>query len=308
MAETAEQLDGALDGPVTPDLVGELLWDARRFAKARADATLEIVVVETRDRPRTVVGQTPPPGEPLPEDRVVRVEVAQPSWIRSLPGIYQDTDEEQADFLKRFLSIQQHVSLQIEEKLESIHTFFDPRETPESFLPWLASWVALGLHEGWTEARRREVIYRAAEMYKLRGTAAGLRLYLKLFAEVEAEVEEFSWPYPGFVVGKHAVIGHQSTIARPVFATQCFVVKVPAKKSEVSREKLRTVHAVVEAEKPAHAHYALEFVSEEEVYADVPFLQFGKHGRIGVDARIAGKTDVPETDPEGGPAGLPTAA
>jgi phage tail-like protein len=304
----AEKLDGAPEVPVTPDLVGELLWDARRLARARADASLEVVVVETRDRPRTVVGQAPSPGEPLPEDKVVRVEVAQPSWIRNLPGLYQDSDEEQADFLKRFLAIQQHVSLQIEEKLESIHTCFDPRETPEAFLPWLASWVALGLHEGWTVARRREVIFRAAEMYKLRGTAAGLRLYLQLFAEVDAEVREFAWPYPGFVIGKHAVVGHQSTIARPVFVTQCFVVRLPVKKSEISREKLRTVHSVVEAEKPAHAHYALEFVEEQPVYEDLPFLQFGKHGRIGVDARIAGKTDVPEIDPEAAPERAPAAA
>jgi len=142
------------------------------------------------------------------------------------------------------------------------------------------------------------VIVRATEMYKKRGTAEGLRLYLKLFAEVDAEVEEFTWPYPGFVVGAHAVIGHQSTIARPVFKTQCFVVKLPYKKSEIPREKLRTVHAVVESEKPAHAHYALEFPEETPAYDVVPFLQFGKHSRVGVDVRIAGKTDVPELDHE----------
>ena len=73
------------------------MWDARRLAKARADATLDVVVVETRDRPKTVVGQTPAAGEPLPADKVVRVEIAQPSWIRFLPGVFQDTDEEHAD-------------------------------------------------------------------------------------------------------------------------------------------------------------------------------------------------------------------
>ena len=296
MAET-----NAEPGPVTPNLVGELLWDARRLAKARAGATLDVVVVETRDRPKSIVGQSPAPGEPLPEDKVVRVEVVQPSWIRFLPGVFQDTDEENADFLKRFLSIQQHVALQVEEKLESIHSFFDPRETPEPFLPWLASWVAMSLHEGWSVERRREVIHRAAEMYRLRGTAEGLRLSLSLFAEVDAEIVEFRWPYPGFVIGRHAVIGHRSTIARPVFETQCFVVKVPARRSELSREKLRTVHAVVESEKPAHAHYALEFVEEQEQWPDVPFLQVGRTGRVGVDARVGGRSDVPEADEQAGP-------
>lgn len=282
----------------TPQLVGELLWDARKLAKARADATLDVVVVETRDRPKTIVAQTPPAGDALPDDRVIRVEVAQPSWIRFLPGVYQDADEENSDFLKRFLSIQEHVALQIEEKLEGIHSFFDPRETPEPFLPWLASWMAMSLHESWTVQRRREVIHRAAEMYKVRGTAEGLRLSLSLFAEVEAEVVEFRWPYPGFVIGRSAVIGHESTIARPVFETQCFVVKLPARKSDVSREKLRTVHAVVEMEKPAHAHYALEFEQEVETWEPVEFLTVGATGRIGVDARIGGTTDIPEWDEE----------
>ncbi len=293
---------------VAPNLVGELLWDARRLAKARANARLEVVVVETRDRPRTVVGQIPGAGDPLGDKRLIRVEVAQPSWIRSLPGIYQDTDEEQADFLKRFLAVQQHVLLQTEEKLESIHTFFDPRETPEGFLPWLGSWVAMALHEGWSERRLREIIYRAVELYKLRGTAAGLKLALSLFAEVDAEIDEFKWPYPGFVVGQHAVIGHQSTLARPVFATQCFVVRIPAARSEVGREKLRTVHAVVETEKPAHAYYALEFLADEERFEEVPFLRLRLTGRIGVDTRIGGRSDEPEALEEGPGDGLPTAA
>jgi phage tail-like protein len=310
MAEAPK--NGVAKGPgkaaKTPDLVGELIWDARRLAKARADAKLDVVVVETKDRPKTVVGQYPPPGEPLPKDRTIKVEVAQSSWVRALPGIYQDTDEEHADFLKRFLAIQQHMALQIDEKLESIHSFFDPRETPEGFLPWLGSWVAMGLHEGWNVERRREVIFRAAEMYKLRGTAKGLKLALALFAEVDIEIEEFRWPYPGFVIGKHSKINlAESTISRPVFETQCFIVKVPVRKSEVSREKLRTIQAVVETEKPAHAHYALEFVTEQEKFEDVPFLQMRKTGRVGVDVRIGGKSDVPPVE-EDMPENVPTAA
>lgn len=286
----------AANATTTPDLRGELLWEARRLARARAGASLEVKVVETRERPRTIVRQTPAPGEPLPPDRTIRVEVTLPSWIRSLPGIFQDTDEENADFLRRFLAIQQHVALQVDEKLETVHSFFDPRETPSDFLPWLASWVALGLHEGWSDQRRREVICRASELYRQRGTAAGLKLSLSLFAEVEAEIEEFTWPYPGMVIGRHSVIGVQSTLARPVFPTQCFVVRLPFDKEQASREKLRTVHAVIEAEKPAHAHYALAFEESVEVFEPVPFLRVGVGGRIGEDARIGGRSDVPEVD------------
>lgn len=280
----------------TPELRGEFLWDARRLARARAGAVLDVVVVETRERPRTVVGQDPEPGLPLPKNRTVRVEVALPSWLRNLPGIYQDTDEEHADFVRRFLAVQQHVALQLDEKLEAIHRYFDPRETPEGFLPWLGGWVAMALHEGWSEHRRREIIARAAEMYLIRGTCKGLKMALELFAETQAEIVEFTWPYAGFVIGQHAIIGHQSTIARPVFTTQCFVVDLPWSREDVSREKLRTIHAVIGSEKPAHAHYALRFAASREQFEEVPFWRMRHTGRLRVDARIGGQTDLPAVD------------
>jgi len=67
---------------------------------------------------------------------------------------------------------------------------------------------------------------------------------------------------------------------------------------DLSRERLRTVQALVETEKPAHAHYALVFEETAPSYEAVPFLHVGKTGRIGVDARIGGLEDVPATQDE----------
>ncbi len=58
------------------------------------------------------------------------------------------------------------------------------------------------------------------------------------------------------------------------------------------------MQALVETEKPAHAHYALVFEETEPVYDAVPFLHVGKTGRIGVDARVGGLEDVPATQDE----------
>lgn len=281
---------------MTPNLVGELLWDARRLAMAHAGCTLDVRVTETRERPRTVVAQSPPPGAPLPPDRVVRVDVSMPSWVRHLPGIFQDVDEEHADFLARFLAIQQHLALQIDEAIETVHRCFDPREAPEHFLPWLASWVAMRLQEDWPEPRRREAILRAVELYRLRGTAAGLKLSLRLFAGVDVEIDEHAWPWPGFVIGRHSAIGVDSTLAPQMWRTNCFVVRLAGPRDSWSRESLRTIHAVIEAEKPAHAHYALVFATVEERFETLPFLRIGVDGRIGVDARIAGRVDEPPVE------------
>jgi phage tail-like protein len=283
---------------IAPPLLGLPLGQARRLAKRRAGARLEFKLVDSEKKALTVVRQFPEEGDELPEPRVVKVEVATRPWINYLPGIYQDADEENADFLQRFLLISAHLTSGIEEHLEFVHELFDPRITEARWLPWLASWLAMPLLEGWDEEKRREIVQRIPELYRLRGTARGLKLALRLFADVKAEIHEGEWPYPGMVIGRSSTIGKDTVLSPPVFVSQCFTVELPEEKTEVSRERLRTVQALVESEKPAHAHYALVFAKTEETYPPVPFLHVGKTGRIGVDARIGGARDIPETQDE----------
>src|SRR5438874_9134362 len=284
--------------PLAPPLIGLPLGEARRVAKKRSQAKVEFKLVDSEQKALTVVRQFPEAGDELNEARVIKVEIATRPAINYLPGIFQDSDEENADFLQRFLLITAHLTSGIEENLEFVHELFDPRITNEKWLPWLASWLAMPLLEGWDEDKRREIIQRTPELYRLRGTAAGLKLALRLFADVKAEIHEGEWPYPGLVIGKSSTIGKDSILSPPVFSSQCFTVELPDRKEEISRERLRTVQALVETEKPAHAHYALVFERTEPVYERVPFLHVGKTGRIGVDARIGGLEDVPATQDE----------
>jgi len=283
---------------IAPPLLGLPLAQARRVARKRAEARLEFKLVDSEEKALTVVRQYPEPGDPLPPSRLVKVEIATRPWIDYLPGIYQDADEENADFLRRFLLISAHLTSGVEENLEFVHELFDPRITNEKWLPWLASWLAMPLLEGWDEEKRREIIQRTPELYRKRGTAEGLKLALRLFADVKAEIHEGEWPYPGLVIGRSSTIGKDTVLSPPVFISQCFTVELPDKKEQISRERLRTVQALVETEKPAHAHYALVFERTEPVYETVPFLQVGKTGCIGVDARIGGQQDVPATQDE----------
>ena len=283
---------------LAPPLLGLPLGEARRVAKKRAQAKLEFKLVDSEQKALTVVRQFPEQGDELNDARVIKVEIATRPAINYLPGIYQDADEENADFLQRFLLVTAHLTSGIEENLEFVHELFDPRITNEKWLPWLASWLAMPLLEGWDEDKRREIIQRTPELYRLRGTAAGLKLALRLFADVKAEIHEGEWPYPGLVIGKSSTIGEDTILSPPVFISQCFTVELPDKKTEISRERLRTVQALVETEKPAHAHYALVFQETEPTYEEVPFLHVGKTGRIGVDARIGGQADVPEAQDE----------
>ena len=283
---------------IAPPLLGLPIGEARRVARKRAGAKLTVKLVDSEERQLHVVRQFPEPGDDLDEGRSIKVEIATRPWIQFLPGIYQDADEENADFLQRFLLISAHLTSGVEENLEFVHELFDPRITQARWLPWLASWLAMPLLEGWDEEKRREIIQRTPELYRKRGTAEGLKLALRLFADVKAEIHEGEWPYPGLVIGKSSTIGKDTVLSPPVFVSQCFTVELPDRKAEISRERLRTVQALVETEKPAHAHYALVFEETEPTYEAVPFLHVGKTGRIGVDARIGGLEDVPATQDE----------
>ena len=64
---------------------------------------------------------------------------------------------------------------------------FDPWQTPPSFLPWLASWVALEFPtlQGqplWDEYQQRKVTSIITQIYRLRGLKGGLNRYLDLYA------------------------------------------------------------------------------------------------------------------------------
>src|SRR5262245_42498004 len=181
---------------IAPPLLGLPIGEARRVAKKRAGAKLVVKLVDSEEKQLHVVRQFPEAGDQLDESRSIEVEIATRPWIQFLPGIYQDADEENADFLQRFLLISAHLTSGIEERLEYLHEFFDPRLTPGNFLPWLASWLAMPLLEGWDEEKRREIIQRVPELYRLRGTARGLKLALRLFADVKAEIHEASGPTP----------------------------------------------------------------------------------------------------------------
>jgi phage tail-like protein len=296
MTNMAEQI---FETPaIAPPLLGLPLGQARRVARRRAQARVEFKLVDSEEKALTVVRQYPEAGDALPQSRLIKVEIATRPWIDFLPGIYQDADEENADFLRRFLLISAHLTSGVEENLEFVHELFDPRITNQNWLPWLASWLAMPLLEGWDEEKRREIIQRTPELYRKRGTAEGLKLALRLFADIKAEIHEGEWPYPGLVIGRSSTIGKDTVLSPPVFVSQCFTVELPDRKAEISRERLRTVQALVETEKPAHAHYALVFERTEPVYEKVPFLHVGKTGRVGVDARIGGGEDVPATQDE----------
>ena len=156
------------------------------------------------------------------------------SYLQYLPPLYHDDD-----FMGRFLMIFESILDPVERTIDSINYYFDPRLVPEALLPWLASWVDVVLNEKWPIERRRELVSRAADLYRWRGTRRGLSEYLRIYTGVEPTIEE-----PG-------------TEARGSAELPDYVFRVTLEVDDPDVIERDLVQTIIEAEKPAYIGYEL---------------------------------------------------
>lgn len=128
-------------------------------------------------------------GTASPRLENLRVEFDYPSYSELLPAVYRDT-ENCGQFLERLLALFESFFSHVEGEIESLPALFDPKAAPKDFLPWLAGGLGLDLDENWTEETQRRIIARIFELSGKRGTVAGLRESLRLFAGVDAIIDE----------------------------------------------------------------------------------------------------------------------
>jgi len=133
--------------------------------------------------------------------------------LELLPGIYRESPY-LAEFLRPFQAVlletwrdgDGRIQDGFSRLLDRIDGFFDPDRTPPDFLPWLAGWVALDLDEGWDEARRRQYIREALDLYRWRGTVRGLTRFLEIYTGQRPRIRECLWP-AGLQIGVASMIG-----------------------------------------------------------------------------------------------------
>jgi len=207
----------------------------------------------------TVVAQQPSKGQIVDSDSVVHLTVSMESLLDYLPAIYRRNDVDGTNFIRDFLWIFQDIFHSIESKIDRMSTYFDVFESPEEFLPWLASWVAFALDGEWEEAERRLFLKKAVELYRIRGTVRGLTMMLKMYTGVEAEIIENAWPLEGFQIGVASTIGIDSAILPPIDRAHCFIVEVPLDVEVLEDDEIIKIHQIINQERPAHTTYYLRF-------------------------------------------------
>jgi len=162
-----------------------------------------------------------------------------------LPAVYQE-----GDFGMRFIGALETLLDPIVAVLDALPAHFDPDHAPQDILDLLAAWLGVDLDESQELQHRREMVRKAAELGRRRGTVRGLELALALtFPGVPLRVDDqggVRWsldgnpgeaPPPSFVVYCDEPVAEsvQAAIARciehwkPVHTTYRLRVKAPRK-------------------------------------------------------------------------------
>jgi len=97
-------------------------------------------------------------------------------YLNFLPTVYREVD-----LIGRLLKIFEQSLDPAIQTLEMLWAYLDPLTAPEALLPFLAYWVGWPSDVNWTVDQQRQLIRRAMEIYRWRGTRQGLKLYLQLY-------------------------------------------------------------------------------------------------------------------------------
>ncbi len=174
----------------------------------------------------------------------------QSSYLQYLPALYREHD-----FVGRFLCIFEDILQPIEGIIDKMSLYLDAGTAPESFLPWLASWIGMALDDRWPVEKQRALIKSAAELYRWRGTRRGLSQYLEIYTGRAPEIiEPDSTAIETSENGEDKTTFSQSRSAS--MKQHCFTVVLTLDK--VTDIDMDIVRNIIEIQKPAHTAYLLK--------------------------------------------------
>lgn len=141
----------------------------------------------------------------------IRVFFPRVTYLQYLPAVYQ-SEPVSRDFLERFLSLFETTALSIEQIIDTIARYFDADGVPEEFLTWLAGWVDLMFYPSFSEETRRRLLRNVPELYRRRGTLAGLKQFLWLALGLNVEILEHFRIRQWLFLSQQSVLGDQSQL------------------------------------------------------------------------------------------------
>jgi phage tail-like protein len=236
------------------------------------------------------------------ELRSLDIDFPRNTSLRMLPAVFS-TDAGGRDLNERFLAMFDALRDGVLREIRTLGAVIDPRTTRATarrdFLDWLGGWFDMEIVRAWPVARRRAVIAHAGELFRLRGTARGIKRFIALALGRDVEiVENFvdrHWWFAAqqrlgcavlygpelaarTVLDGSGTLGATKLASNPAPVTDPFALRanrmtvlVPDRE-QLDASALAMVRTVVASQKPAH------------VAADVVAVRAA--GRLGVASRL----------------------
>ncbi|HEX8144698.1 MAG TPA: phage tail protein [Pyrinomonadaceae bacterium] len=209
--------------------------------------------------------------------RSVRVQFPRVSYLRYLPAVYQE-DERSRDFLERFLSVFETFFGALERQIDSIARIFDPQTArgADQFLHWIGSWLAIAVDKNWSDEQLRRLVKHAPELYKRRGTRAGIEEIIEIYTgERPLVVEQFQLECAEVdPTAPEAKVFHD--LFEPDPYCFCVLLKPFQLKTEDDR---RAIGRILKADKPAHTCAGLLTLQ--------PWIYLDMHTYLGVNTYLS---------------------
>ena len=179
---------------------------------------------------------------------LVRSLISPPPLGESLPALYQEDD-----FTQRFVSAFDAALAPIFAALDNFPAYLDPWLAPEDFLEWLGGGFGIVLDESWSPARRRALVSRAFEFYRMRGTASGLKEQVEVLTGGAVDLHETGG------------VSSSTTAGAALPGSPNFALLVRVTLDDPAAINLTRLDALVMAAKPAHVTHKVEIVKRAEV-------------------------------------------
>ncbi|MEB3260937.1 MAG: phage tail protein [Cyanobacteriota bacterium] len=250
-------------------------------------------------------------GQGTPSLRAIRAWHPRVSYLDLLPALYR-REAGPGSFLEHFLALFEQVFTGIEDRYDDFSRQLNLEAAPREVIDWLAALVDLSFDPTWPLERRRALVGEAMDLYRRRGTVAGLERYVEIYTGrrpsiLEGWLERPSRPAllgrGGAVLGCGLpMLGRCSSPAGPPdqelwrrYAHR-FTLVVVIDDPRDRETTLRVVERIVAVNKPAHTAHRCEVA-----YADA---RVGVQSRVGIDLVVGA---APELAFRVAPAGLSTA-
>jgi phage tail-like protein len=178
---------------------------------------------------------------------------AKGKYLKYLPELYESDD-----FAGRFLMLFESVWKPISQQIDQVDVYFDPGLTPESFIPWLASWIGMPVDQNLPPERVRTLLKSALVLYQCRGTLNALNTFLEIYTGGVVTVKEQR--ARNFVLGAQSSLGLDIALGKEN-RPNTVLIDLRVAPDELQRMNftagmyLRKMEEIIRSLVPAHVDY-----------------------------------------------------